>query len=62
MKRPLVAVVSCYVIGLLIAAFFQPPPAVLFAASLLVLVFVLVLKKLREYVDNANELRRWHYE
>jgi ComEC/Rec2-related protein len=47
MKRPLVAVVSCYVIGLLLAAFFQPPLAVLFAVSFLVLVLVLVLEKFR---------------
>ncbi len=54
MKRPLVAVVSCYVVGLLIAAFFQPPMAVLlavlFGASLLVLVLVLVLEKLRPWL------------
>ena len=50
MKRPLVAVVSCYVIGLLLAAFFQPPLAALFAASFLVLVLVLVLEKLRPWL------------
>jgi len=50
MKRPLVAVVSCYVIGLLLAAFFQPPLAVLFVASLLVLVLALVLEKLRPWL------------
>jgi len=51
MKRPLVAVVSCYVVGLLLAAFFQPPPlAALFAISFLVLVLVLVLEKLRPWL------------
>ena len=48
MKRPLVAVVSCYVIGLLIAGFFQPPLAALFVASFLVL--VLVLEKFRPWL------------
>ena len=47
MKRPLVAVVSCYVIGLLLAEIFQPPLGALFAVSFLVLVLVLVLEKLR---------------
>ena len=58
MKRPLVAVVSCYATGLLLAEFFQPPLVALFAASFLVLVLacraeasarrrVLVLEKLR---------------
>ena len=47
MKRPLVAVVSCYVAGLLLAEIFQPPLAALFAASFLVLVLVLVLEKFR---------------
>jgi len=50
MKRPLVAVVSCYVIGLLLSALFQPPLAALFAASFLVLGLVLVLKKLRRWL------------
>jgi competence protein ComEC len=50
MKRPLVAVVSCYVPGLLLAAFFQPPLAVLFAASLFVLVLALVLEKFRPWL------------
>ena len=52
MKRPLVAVVSCYVMGLLLAALFQPPLAVLFAASflVLVLVLVLVLEKFRSWL------------
>ena len=38
MKRPFVAVVSCYVIGLLLAGIFQPPLVALFAASFLVLI------------------------
>lgn len=50
MKRPLVAVVSCYVIGLLLAGIFQPPPAALFAVSFLVLVLTLVLEKLRRWL------------
>jgi len=49
MKRPLVAVVSCYVIGLLLAAFVKTPLAALFAASFLVLVLAVVLKKLRRW-------------
>lgn len=44
------AVVSCYVIGLLIAGFFQPPLAALFVASFLVLVLVLVLEKFRPWL------------
>ena len=47
MKRPLVAVVSCYAAGLLLAEIFQPPLAALFAVSFLVLVLALVLEKLR---------------
>ncbi|MGD0744857.1 MAG: ComEC family competence protein, partial [Verrucomicrobiota bacterium] len=50
MKRPLVVVVSCYVIGLLLAVFVHPPLAALFAASLLVLVLVLVLEKFRPWL------------
>ncbi|MFZ1073885.1 MAG: ComEC/Rec2 family competence protein [Verrucomicrobiia bacterium] len=50
MKRPLVAVVSCCVAGLLLAAFYQPPLAALFAASFLVLVPVLILEKLRPWL------------
>jgi competence protein ComEC len=38
MKRPFVAVVSCYAIGLLLAGIFQPPLVALFAASFLVLI------------------------
>ncbi len=47
MKRPLVAVVSSYTIGLLLGEAFQPPLAVLFVLSFFVLVLVLVLEKLR---------------
>ena len=47
MKRPLVAVVSGYAAGLLLAKIVQPPLIALFAASFLVLVLVLVLEKLR---------------
>jgi competence protein ComEC len=47
MKRPLVAVVSCYATGLLFAVIVQPPLVALFAASFLVLVLSIVLEKLR---------------
>ena len=47
MKRPLVAVVSCYTFGLLLGEFFQPPLAALFLISFLVLVPVLALEKFR---------------
>ena len=47
MKRPLVAVVFAYVIGLLLAQLFHPPLAALFAASFLVLVLVIVPGKIR---------------
>lgn len=50
MKYPLVAVVVCYAAGLLLADSFQPPPAALFAAAFLVLLFVLVFAKLRFYL------------
>ena len=50
MKYPLVAVVVCYAAGLLLAEFFQPPLAALFAASFFVLVLVLVLEKLRPFL------------
>jgi hypothetical protein len=46
-KRPLVSVVSFYVIGLLLAEFVQLPLGALFAISFLVLVLVLVLERLR---------------
>ncbi|HTX21122.1 MAG TPA: ComEC/Rec2 family competence protein [Candidatus Aquilonibacter sp.] len=47
MKRPLVAVVSCYAIGLLLAEFFQPPLAALFVASFFVLILSFSFKKFR---------------
>jgi competence protein ComEC len=47
MKRPLVAVVSSYATGLLLAEVFHPPLIALFAASFLVLVPALVLEKFR---------------
>jgi competence protein ComEC len=47
MKRPLVAVVSFYAAGLLLAEIFQPPLAALFTISFFVLVLVLILKNLR---------------
>ena len=50
MKRPLVAVVSCYATGLLLAGIFQPPLAALFAVSFLVLVLILVLEKFRPFL------------
>jgi len=49
-KRPLVAVVSCYVIGLLLAALAQPPLVAIFVSSFLVLVLVLVFAKLRRWL------------
>ena len=50
MKRPLVAVVSCYTFGLLLGAMFQLPPVVLFSVSFFVLVLVLVLEKFRLFL------------
>ncbi len=50
MKRPLVAVVSSYTVGLLLGAAFQPPLAALFAVSFFVLVLALVLEKLRPFL------------
>jgi competence protein ComEC len=47
MKRPLVAVVSCYAAGLLLAEIFQPPLAALFVISFFVLILILVLDKPR---------------
>ena len=49
MKRPLVAVVSCYTFGLLLGVLLQPPLAALFAVSFFVLVLVLVLDKFRPF-------------
>src|SRR5208283_3387081 len=58
MKRPFVAVVSCYAIGLLLAGMFRPPLVALYGIALVVLVLacraeasarrrVLVLEKIR---------------
>ena len=47
MKRPLVAVASCYAAGLLLGKFFQPPPAALVIVSFAFLALVLVLKRFR---------------
>ena len=47
MKRPLLSVVSFFVLGLLLAKIFQPPLAALYAVSFVVLLLVLVLKKVR---------------
>ncbi len=47
MKRPLVAVVSFYAAGLLLAEIFQPPLVTLFAVAFFVLVLALVLKQFR---------------
>jgi len=49
-KRPLVSVVSCYVLGLLLAGIFQLPLGALFAISFFVLVLVLILKKFRPWL------------
>ena len=50
MKRPLVAVVSCYAAGLLLAGIFQLPLAALFAATSLVLILALVHAKRRRWL------------
>jgi hypothetical protein len=50
MKRPFVAAVSFYAIGLLLAELFKPLPAVLFTASFLTLVLVFTLKKFRPFL------------
>jgi competence protein ComEC len=47
MKRPLVAVVSCYAAGLLLAQIFQPPLAVLFSISFFVLALAIAFAKFR---------------
>jgi competence protein ComEC len=49
-KRPLVAVVSCYVFGLLLAELLQPPLGVLFAISFLVLILAVVLGRFRPWL------------
>ena len=50
MKRPFVAVVSFYAIGLLFAEIFKASPAALFAVSFLVLFLFFVLKKFRPWL------------
>ncbi len=50
MKRPLVAVVSCYVIGLLLAGMSHPPLGALFAAASAVLIAALAFAKLRPWL------------
>ena len=50
MKRPLVAVVSCYAIGLLLAGIFQPPLVALFAAAFVLLILAIVAGKLRPFL------------
>jgi Domain of unknown function (DUF4131) len=50
MKRPFVIVVSFYALGLLLAEFFRPPLAALFAASFFILVLVFALKKFRPFL------------
>jgi len=47
MKRPLVAVVSCYAIGLLLAEIFQPPLTALFISAFATLVLALILPRFR---------------
>jgi competence protein ComEC len=53
MKRPLVAVVSCYTIGLLLGVVIQPPLPVLFSISFFVLLAALVLEKYRPFFLGA---------
>lgn len=50
MKRPFLAAVSFYAIGLLLGEFFRPSLAILFAVSFLVLVSVFILKKFRPWL------------
>ena len=45
--RPFIAVVSFYAIGLLLAEFFRPPLAILFASSFLILFLALTIGKCR---------------
>ena len=47
MKRPLVAVVFFYIVGLLLARFLQPPPAILFGCAFLVLFLAVFLDRFR---------------
>jgi competence protein ComEC len=50
MKRPFVAVVSVYALGLLLAGIFHPPPVVLLALAFAVLVPALVFAKFRPWL------------
>ena len=50
MKRPFVAVVSVYAIGLLLAGIFQPPPVVLLALAVAVLIPAVVFEKFRPWL------------
>jgi ComEC/Rec2-related protein len=50
MKRPLVAVVSCYAAGLLLAQFFQPPLIALFVSSFGLLAITLAWGRLRAFL------------
>jgi competence protein ComEC len=50
MKRPLVAVVSCYTAGLLLAEIFQPPLAALFISAFVTLVPALILPRFRPFL------------
>ena len=50
MKRPLVSVVSGYVIGLLLAEFFQPPLGALFGSAFAVLILACIFEKLRPWL------------
>ena len=50
MKRPLTAVVSCYVIGLLLAQIFQPPLIPLFILSFSLLIIALAWGRFRPFL------------
>ncbi|MGO9478894.1 MAG: ComEC/Rec2 family competence protein [Limisphaerales bacterium] len=50
MKRPLVAVVSIYSAGLLLAEFVQPPLVALFAIAFIVLLAALILERFRPWL------------
>jgi competence protein ComEC len=50
MKRPLVAVVSCYAMGLLLAEISQPPPAALFISAFATLAPALILPRFRPFL------------
>ena len=50
MKRPLVAVVSCYTIGLLLGAAFQPLLIPLFATAFVLVALAITLEKMRPFL------------